>query len=1398
MARALRTGFRRFFAVQAVVVLAVLALVAILTPQRSEARLQPYYILRSATGEAAIQPRILFVLDTSGSMSLRSQAAAQNCTWGQCEDPAYFGTPNESRISSARRAVHAVVDAMQDEAKFALMTFEQNDPHGNQVPGMCNFITARPGIDTNCCDMRLDEIGCDDATCQTTICGYDAWCCSVNWDSLCAEEAESDCNAICDYQDTRFSWVLEYAYGNNNWAYINDAYPNEIGAWHLCQGDRQRPYPYLRWDDLGAGASVVANHQAGALPASPILDVTQIRDPDNARRGVQWFPQFMGVRWQPNATTDPGAILTHGSIGDYGSDDASTDAEVWGNDFYYWPYVDGFPNYAQNSLWPDWGGENKGGIASQDNNINEGKLYAPFYLDLSSTPVNPNYWGPADNASAQASVLAHTNNMISGGVDAGGGTPWRSTVGPIPAAPSQSNSIFAHTTMGSYLKFVTNIESPDVCAPTAAVVITDGEPSPNQGGSGLYSRLADIRNDLDVQVYVVGFFLGAGGELNNMACAGAGACNGATCSTPCDDTPADAWDTCQNPANPATECAYLAESADELQEVLTGIVNNIGDFDVPSGPGTAINDFGVGAGGAPGEGEPIQTELSARTEYPSWRGHVVRQMCDDIDPVTLALADYCVVPSPEFEPEEVEETFGPCPQSRSWDAGECLQQTACGDRRLYTNTNANVVIPINNGETATAQFVAELQAGNLIPGAAPQDEADEIVRFVLGCDAPGGWKLPGLANSTPIIARRIPPYRPEFTPAVAIRDPHCGGRLLSASDGVPYTLEEYAEEANDPDNRIPNPSLHYEYQEVVLVGDDMGVLHAFQLNSGNELLGFVPRPALSILAQESANGSGLYGQPSDLEEHIYGLAATVNQAWVFDDGGGVPANERWRHLAVIGMGAGGTHLTALDISHLSPSSAQGQLEVLWTTETPQNAAHAALYDQYNGETWARPAIIYHVDGEESTNEPEAFVVFGTGYQPGSGYDPETYDENDPRGRVLVRAEALTGNIVESAEIPAPAQTMFETAYGTVVDPAVGTHCLSRLWAEAQETYIADPAGRLFRWDLGRDSNHASDSGGPWAGAAIPAIPLHFPSCMGGPPCSVAGNNPADPFLFAPAVSANDRIDDFFSAAPLGAVAPSDQFLVALISGSPADDSLDYDTGFTSSLYLMVDDHSGDPTAGFTVPAGGPLVAPGTDANYMRMALTEIERTREVIPYPGANPVTNTQNFNRSTRPIRAPRILVTGVVDEDTVDPNDPTVNPTIIDGIEVYYIEYTVYEPPSGLCDPAWYDSNDDEWHVDPGSTYRITFRLTSSVSNGFNFQNGANGAGDPDFGAGFATGLTMESVEQLDEGGNCANGECGPQIGTSASAPCDLNEEAAAIPTAAFAVTVQQSELAGFTPVE
>ncbi|HWB75762.1 MAG TPA: type IV pilin biogenesis protein [Nannocystaceae bacterium] len=1310
-----------------------------------EARVRPYYVVQGGSF-GTIHPRVLIVLDTSGSMGLRNQSTEEVCEWHWCEST--VGTDTASRIATARAAIHSVVESVGTSASFALMTFEQNAARPNDGSG---GVPAYP----NHCDQGTD-------------------------------------------QERRFTWVTSNAYTDTGTYYDVHQHSGDLGGWRLCQSGTKAPYPYLRWDDLGTGSVIAVQESSGDVPAQPLIswDLADFSGWDNSQRRVQWFPYYMGTRINLNDTTDPDHSLTYLTTGDYGygtSAGAQTykDNEVRDHDFYYWPYVDGFPGYAQYFVTPveTAVAQSRAGVTGNDGPTSGARLYAPFYLDLSSTAIPNTDWGPSTADDGNGDVLGYVNPFEEGGVDAIGDTPWFTTIGAIVGSPTQSNAQFSHTTVASYLGFATTVDSPDACAPTYAVLVTDGNPYPaTEGGGDLYARIADLRTELGVRTFVVGMFLSDATEVNEMACAGAGACAADPCDTPCADTPAKDWDTCADPDNPTTACAYLVSDSAELSTALTEIIEKALDLELASGPSATINDFGVGADGAAGSGQIVQTDFSAFTEFPGWQGHVVRSLCDDVDGVGDPLP-HCVLPSPEFAASEIEETFGPCPQSHEWDAGECLQQTAWTDRRLYTNTLDHDVIAIANGDgTASAAFQAELETLGLLTSADHDAEADNIAAFLLGRDAPDGWKLAGVANSAPVVVRRIPPYTPNRVPEVNIRDPHCAGRLYGEIDAgsLPDSLYDFARASNDATALLPSPSPHYEYQEAVMIGDDMGLLHAFQLDSGNELWGYLPRDLLANAASEAANGAASMGQPDDIDDHVYGVASTINHALSFD-----ATNTRWVDLGVFGFGAGGYEYYGLDLSHMSPESTEGPFELLWATS---DDGIDDLYDDLLGQTWARPALSYRVPNEALGIEPTTYVVLGSGYAVPSGAPAG-------QGRTLILADGVTGAIVEQSELPAVTDPVFESSFGALVDPAIGSHCLSRYWAEMQETYIADPAGRLFRWDLGRDTAHEADSVDVWGLNAQEVT--RFPACEStSTECTVDTGNRGDAFIYPPAVSASNRIDDFSSVAAGAVNDQKDQFLVALVSGSPYDDTLDggkADNAFHSSLYLLVDDHhTGDKHLGFTIPDGAPKFS-GSDAtagtslgaepHYLRLALSDIERTRTVTPYPGASEIIDTRAFSKRARPIRAPRIFVTGVADQS--GPTD-----VVIEGIEVYYIEYTIYEPSSGECDPNYYDAANQEWHFDHGSTYTITFRLTADLSAGFNFTTGTTSTA-ADFGGGFTPGLVLDSVTQ-NQVPSCPSGDCGPSFETASTAPCDNNTPAPSPGSTGFAVPTTSLQVAGFTPVE
>lgn len=54
---------------------------------------------------------------------------------------------------------------------------------------------AAAGGGSNCC-FANGGLGCDDASCEATVCGNDSFCCEEAWDSICASQAEAVCE-VC-------------------------------------------------------------------------------------------------------------------------------------------------------------------------------------------------------------------------------------------------------------------------------------------------------------------------------------------------------------------------------------------------------------------------------------------------------------------------------------------------------------------------------------------------------------------------------------------------------------------------------------------------------------------------------------------------------------------------------------------------------------------------------------------------------------------------------------------------------------------------------------------------------------------------------------------------------------------------------------------------------------------------------------------------------------------------------------------------------------------------------------------------------------------------------------------------------------------------------------------------
>ena len=1379
---------------------ALLVLAVVGSPRSADARLDPFFIVRG-THYTSVSPRVLFLLDTSGSMAMdvtynvNKNPANTRCYWDHCENE--NSGVLQSRIHAARNVIRTLANANRDKAEFGLMTYSTALPpdgsNGRRVPEPC--------------------------------------------------VAKSNAGPLQKNHEYRFTWIEHVDHPGGG---LPPGRPNrnpfgQQGAWLLC-GDN-RPFPYLRHDELGGFS--LPNNSVEPLPDIPLYaahaDLAAYEDPINYSRRVQWFPRFIGRRGNLDCGDPQQQAIADASHGDFNGNNLNQKRNnVCGRDWYYWPYVDGDPGYSHNKGYSvddmeheecDHNGSNCKTETGQWHRLgvmrrqpgSKASLFAPFYSEaaIDDNNIDAANKGPMTLDDAWLMLDGITDKSYAGGADAMGGTPMSTAINVVEnlvhinhqtnevigAKPSLpwTNAVFGHDTVASYLSFLRLVEEDGMCRPVTLIIVSDGVPDPwnNEGGAKLYERLRSVRRLLGVKTYVVAFTqevyanpLNAE-RIHEIACSAAGA---DSIPTPClGGNSFGNWDTCADPDDPANGCAWLAEDHEQLEAALTQIIAQAVEVDVPSGAPTLANDFQLSDPNNPESAQAaIQTSISSWTEVPEWTGHVERGGCDDEDPDNPGqLAEYCAnatnVPIDTLETE----TFGPCPLSRQWDAGECLQLTAWNARRIYTHDADNNVFRISddNGDPTPA-FVALVNSldgqGKLDPPLSidPAEKTAQIetmARWLLGEGMPDDWKLPGLPNAAPILIRRIPQYDGNFLPTVGIRDPHCAGRRNLLNDNVPASLEEFSASAWQL-TQGGGYTDHYDYTEAVLVGDDFGVLHAFHYDSGNELFGFVPMALLNNARKLSASDTGaqLYGQPEQLDEHVFGVASTVNNGWVYDD-----VAETWRHLAVFGLGPGGSEIMALDVSHMGRLQSDDPIDVVWTTTTASNAAD---YAATLGETWSRPALTYAPRNDSMALEPKAYLVFGSGYRNGSG--------SDERGRTVWVVDALTGETVtQRAYMPPPdPSTMYDTIddYAVVSDIAVGSHCLSRYWGEMQEAYWADPAGRLYRWDLQtHPSNpaqflHEDDGGGAsWPvnqqQFAVATESARFAACQGTGDfsCSVGtigAGAKGDVFTFSPAVVSANRIDPLNGSGDVLAAGERDQFMIAMISGSSTDTALDggdADNDFHSSMYLLVDDHrSPADHAGFDIPGDGAITAPGTSSTFMRLPLNQIERTRTIY-FPNGDTDTETRNFSKSARPLRAPSVRVTGLLENGTL-------------AGEVFYINFTVYEPGSEVCDGRWFDELTGEWQADPGATYEISFRLVVRDGEGFDFSSAYV---MPDYADGYGTSgaLTGPIVEQV----LCNGDNCGPTLKTPKHSPCDPNTDPP--PTGgAISISTGWTHLEGFTPLE
>ena len=366
---------------------------------------------------------------------------------------------------------------------------------------------------------------------------------------------------------------------------------------------------------------------------------------------------------------------------------------------------------------------------------------------------------------------------------------------------------------------------------------------------------------------------------------------------------------------------------------------------------TATGDYSTSApvsGGAISLGADV---LLPSTNYPSWEGHFRSYDTSGASPVLL------------------------------WDAADVLNspakpwQPTPDKRSLYTwdPSNGNLV-PITAANVATLQGLSgdpgfsNAQGCNpLLPALDPSNIncGKKIVDYVQGFDGtltntkrfnPGtgncdssGWLLGPIINSTPAVV------------------------------GGPYQYKQFG---NVADHRAFE-ATYASRRPLAWVGSDDGFLHAFDFNDGTEVIALLPPNLLSNQVKLYTNyvagipfGTGYTGQPSQLDQHVWGVANSLRFSDVYFTVGG------YKTVGFITEGPGGDLVAAIDITHVFPGYATAAppvpkdpnydpanpVTVLWTKNS---ADYTGLFG-----SWSVPALA--ADAFSTTR-----MFFGAGINPAS-------------------------------------------------------------------------------------------------------------------------------------------------------------------------------------------------------------------------------------------------------------------------------------------------------------------------------------------------------------------------------------------------------------------------------
>lgn len=298
-------------------------------------------------------------------------------------------------------------------------------------------------------------------------------------------------------------------------------------------------------------------------------------------------------------------------------------------------------------------------------------------------------------------------------------------------------------------------------------------------------------------------------------------------------------------------------------------------------------------------------------------------------------------------------------------------------------------------------------------------------------------------NTVVNFVRGIDDTETTVTPETTRVRPATSGLLGDITDSQPQVVTK--------PSGITTDSSYTTYQtnnasrNIVFIGANDGMLHAFNVSDMTELMGFVPSPVYSHLAALPSLTYGASGGTA----HTYGVNGELRQADV-KLGSTTPA---WKTIVVGGLAQGGQGFFAIDATSSSTLTTSASSAVKWEW----NDQH----DDEMGYSYGAP-LVYNVRTSATTAVPAVILV--------NGYE-NYYDDTAVGGK---RRAATTGNpagntsalYIVNADTGALIKKISVTGGAGLSSPAGVDFGQDGI---LDYVYAGDMNGKLWRFDL-TDSN----------------------------------------------------------------------------------------------------------------------------------------------------------------------------------------------------------------------------------------------------------------------------------------------------------------------------------------